>query len=233
MENETFYVNAVLLMGIVMATLSLTIMGLRSESFKNNITLRYSRRNMALAFLVLSANAFLHYHFRFRLFSPSVAIALDISAYFLVAILLALTYIPLLDPNYRSIGRIIRFIALWLVCGGSVWLASLCVYGTISLVLQILSGVVLLYAIVDIAVCFSRVYNKERAMLTESTVENVDKFSAFLTFSLILLILLGIGSSVICLMDDIAVHAYYHVIATLLFWRLFMSYANYICSLRN
>lgn len=228
-----FHYNTVMFMGIVMGVLALTTFFIHSEALKNNDSLNRSRYNLAWGFVVLCIDCVLHGVYGFRFNDPSVGVALDITCYYLLIIFFSFSYLPLLDPTYRTSSRRTRFLLKWLACSGLVWSAALFVDGTPSMIMQICGGVLFVVSVVDVTIAYSRRYHNVSSMLTETSVANVENFSRFLYSSLMLIIILGVFAATVSILHDMQVQCYFNLISTFLFWRLFMSFNNYVCNLNN
>lgn len=227
-----FHYTSVMIMGIVMATLCVTTLFLKSDAFENNDSLRRSRTNLSLGFFSIALNCILHGIYQFRFNDPSVGVALDISCYYSLIIFFGFTYIPLLDPAFDSRKRKLSFGIIWALCSTFVWLAALVLDGTLSVILQIAGGILFFFSVARISFAFSRRYHNVSNMLTELSVDNVENFSRFLYSSLVVIIVTGIFAALVSILGNIEIQCYFNLVSTLLFWRLFMSFANYLASLR-
>lgn len=76
---------------------------------------RRSRRFIATALLVLSANYFVHLFAGLRFENPELAILMNISTYFISYWLFSTAFITLLKRSYLTSGLIVRHLSSWLL----------------------------------------------------------------------------------------------------------------------
>lgn len=224
---------SLLVLGVVGLTMCFVLADFQSVSFQEDRNLSDARRLIALSFLALSANSFAHDYWAMEILSPSVGIALDISSYFLIAILLSFAYIPLIDPTYlKNTKRKWFHIGSWLVSSVCLWVAAIFTYGGTTKILLSIVGLLCFSSILLIFTDFMRRYRKESNMLTDSDVDTMGYFSRFMYRSVVIVACIGLASVVVTLFGNAVWKSYFHLFSAIMFFQLGMSFVNFVTNKR-
>ena len=224
---------SMLILAVVSVTMAFVLMGFKSVSFQEDHDLSLSRQYITYAYLVLAASNILHLVYGFRVQQPSVGIALDITAYFLVAILLSYVYIPLIYPYYRKSRVKWLHISCWFLSSACLWTASLFTYGLLSTILITVGGVLCIASIVRILVDFIRRYHIESDTLTDTDLYSIESFRRFMYRSALLMGFVGFASVGVTLFGNLDWKSYFSIFSAFIFFLLGMSYINYVTNLKG
>src|SRR5574344_1435636 len=133
---DALYNYSLLVACITLFTFGISM--LLAKTPKKSIYFSYdrSRRILGVALIFFGIQVLLQLIFGFRTSFPYIAIALNITIFYLEAILFGMAFISLLTPEYISKHQIFRDMGKWAVCMLLLWCATLCLDGTLRTAIQ-------------------------------------------------------------------------------------------------
>ncbi len=151
-----------------------------------------SRRIMAIAFFVYGAQFFLQWKFNVRDEFPMAASALNVTFFYLAALLLGLSFISLLDERYLNRRRVVRELAGCLGVAAVVWGAILFLPETSAFWVLIAAAAGLFLYVAHLSYVFFRTYRACVKKIHNYYSDEVDAFIRWISKSVFLSILMGL-----------------------------------------
>ncbi len=153
-----------------------------------------TRKILAVAMFFWGVQIMLQWLFNFRTESPHIASALNITCYYIGAILFGMAYISLLDATYISKQQMRSDFTKWGIVCVAVWSAIFLLQGTSRYVVLILSALFFLGDAARISWIFFRTYRKAVREIDNYYSENTDAFIRWIyrsTFGIVFFGLIG------------------------------------------
>lgn len=185
-----------------------------------------TRKILAVAMFLWGVQILLQLLFNFRTESPHIASALNISCYYMGAILFGMAYISLLDTTYISARQMRHDFTKWGVVCVVVWSTALLLQGTSKYVVLIASALFFLGDATRIAWIFFRTYRKAVRKIDNYYSENTDAFIRWIYRSTFGIVFFGLIGAVMAFAPKWAVGVYMST-GICMFVYIFLSLLNY------
>lgn len=151
-----------------------------------------TRKILAVALLFWGVQILLQWLFNFRTESPHIASALNITCYYMAAILFGMAYISLLDATYISRRQMRRDFSRWGIVCAAVWSAVILLQGTSMYAVLIAAAAFFLLEAVRISRTFFITYNKTVREIDNYYSENTDAFIRWIYRSTLGIVFFGV-----------------------------------------
>lgn len=224
---DTIYNYSLVVGWIILFTLGTCL--LMAKTTKKDVyhTYHRSRRIMGVAFLLYGLQILLQWIFEFRTSAPHIAAALNITCFYMGAILFGMSFISLLDPSYISRYRIISHFGKWTACMVVLWSATGGLEGKLRTVIQIITAVFFFWQACLIIRSFFRTYHRAISQVENYYADNVDGFVYWLYKSTFGIIFFGLTSAVIAFAPQWGI-AIQMSAGIFMFLYIFLSFMNYM-----
>jgi len=224
---DSVYTNTVMLLSVTEVILGCVLCFIHVQVNEMNQIYRRSRLFLAAAFIVLAANSFVHSTFHIRAHSVALAISFNIASYYLMAILVGLTYIPLINLAGFGRRRLKFLLARWFVTSATLLTSAQYVTDKrVMLGITIVGALVFFVDALLLSIRFFRIYVAMVHHFKESYVNEIEVFMKYLYKGVVAIIVTGLSSVVVTYMPAWVITAY-SAIAILLFIYVFVSFNNY------
>lgn len=185
-----------------------------------------TRKILAVAMFFWGVQILLQWLFNFRTESPHIASALNITCYYMAAILFGMAYISLLDATYISRRQMRGDFTKWGIVCVAVWSAAFLLQGTSKYVVLIASALFFLGDATRIAWIFFRTYRKAVREIDNYYSENTDAFIRWIYRSTFGIVFFGLIGAVMAFAPQWAVGIYMSA-GIGMFVYIFISLLNY------
>ncbi len=185
-----------------------------------------SRRLMGLSFVFLAIEEFIQWHFNFRLTSSPLVAALNITCYYLMAILVGMSVISLIEHGYICRRQMARDFGLYGIVVIVVWCAATLAQEQTQFLLFVGCSVVFALETMRITMRFFRSYHHAWRALDNYYSDNMELFTHWIYNSVLFLVFTGLIGSVLAYFTPTAA-AVQVVIADAMCLYVFMSMNNY------
>lgn len=195
---------------------------------KSNAYKSYDRTKkiLSVALFIWGAQVLLQWLFNFRDEAPNVATALNISCYYMCALLFGMAYISLLDAKYISKKQIRCDFAKWSIVSVSVWCAVCFFQGIWISVLLIAAATFFFFDTFRIVCTFYNTYRKVSVEMDNYYSENTDAFIRWIYHSTYGISFLGLIGAFMAFAPKWAVGLYMSA-GIVMFVYIFLSMLNY------
>lgn len=222
-QMETLYYNSLLVAWPLLFVFSFILLFGKVPDRDIYRSYNRTRRIVGVALGLFAIQILLQWLFNFRENTPLHAAGLNLTCYYLEAILLGMAYISLLDESYISRRRIIRDFAKYA-------LAMVCIW--VSIALDFAAGVmagaaIFLFESLRITIVFFRTYRHSLRMMDDFYSEDTEGFIVWLYHSTLLIVFFGLIGSFMAFMPLWAVGMYMFA-GIFVFIYIFMSLLNYM-----
>ena len=188
---------------------------------------RRSSKILGVALLFFGLQIFLQWLFQFRSSAPHVAAALNLSCFYLEALLFGMSFISLLDRDYLTPKLVKTNSIKWSSFEVVLWSSVLFFEGTARSVMLILLALFFLADASRIALLFFSTYHKALKQMNNYYSDNVDGFVLWLSKSTYGIVFFGLIASVLAFAPKWIV-ALYTLLGIFMFIYIFSSFINYL-----
>ncbi|MDD2952658.1 MAG: helix-turn-helix domain-containing protein [Parabacteroides sp.] len=186
-----------------------------------------SRRIMGAAFILFGVQILLQWLFEFRTFEPHIASAMNITCFYMEAILFGMSFISLLNTSYITRRRVVSDFGKWAACMAALWSATLGLEGTPRTVIQITAAVFFLWQACLIIRIFFRTYHRAKDKVDNYYADNVNGFVKWLYKSTFGIIFFGLTSAIIAFAPKWGI-VIQMTAGIFMFFYIFNSFMNYL-----
>lgn len=185
-----------------------------------------TRKILSVALALWGLHILLQLLFNFRTEAPHMATALNISCYYIGAILFGMAYISLLDATYISKQQMRHDFTKWVIICVVVWSAAIFLQGVARFVALIAAAALFLIEAIRIARIFFRTYHKAVHEIENYYSENTDAFIRWLYRSTLGIVFFGVIGAPMAFAPKWAVGIYMSA-GICMFVYIFLSLLNY------
>lgn len=196
------------------------------KTAKYNNYLR-SRTILGVALILFAIQIMTQWLFDFRDNARHIATALNITCYYLEAILFGMSFISLLRPSYICSRQLLSDFGKWTACMAVMWTAVLTLDGTVRTVVQIAAASVFFCDAARIAIIFFRTYHRARKNMDDYYADNVKDFAAWLSKSTYGIVFFGLTGAILAFAPKTVI-AIQMILGIGMFVYIFLSFINYI-----
>lgn len=192
-------------------------------------TYRYynrSRKILGVALLLFGVQILLQWVFDFRSEMPWIAASLNLSCYYLEAILFGMSFISLLDPQYINRRQMLRDFVPWIASVAFIWCAVHLSEGKIRLALLVIGAVIFFANAVRISLAFFKAYRTAGQRTDSYSAENLGQFVRWLRKSTYGIIFFGLSGSILAFAPRQG-NAIYMFAGIFMFIYIYISFRNY------
>jgi AraC-like DNA-binding protein len=185
-----------------------------------------SRTILGVALIFFGVQILLQWLFDFRTNARHFATALNITCFYLEAILFGMSFISLLNPSYICRRQVCYDFGKWAACMIMMWMAVMILKGTERIVVLIVAAAFFFCDAVRITVIFFRTYHRVCKSMEDYYADNVKVFVAWLSRSTYGIVFFGLTGAVVAFApkDVIAVQM---LLGIAMFIYIFISFLNY------
>lgn len=151
---------------------------------------------MGGAFLIYCVQFFIQWRFNVRDDFPLVASALNITFFYLSAIMVGFSFISLLNEKYLNRKRAIADLSLWAVVNILIWLSITFLPKSISMWVLIVAALIFFVYVANISWIFFKTYRSAVRKIQNYHSEEVDSFIRWISKSVFFAIVMGLICSV-------------------------------------
>ena len=190
------------------------------------ITYNRSRRLTAATMIVFGIQLLLHWIFFFRIHTPYIATALNLTGFHIEAILFSMSQISLLNNRYirkRQLRRDAMFCALTILVA---WPSAILMTGTAQLVTMIAAAAIFLGHAIYLALVFFHTYRRAMHWIDNYYTEDIEAFVKWMFRSTIGFICYSLPGSMLAFCPQNH-NTVYMMIIICLFTYIFISFQNY------
>lgn|SRR5574344_920056 len=225
--EQTIYNNSLLAAwAILLAFGFCLIFGSAPKTVKYNNYLR-SRTILGVALIFFAIQIMTQWLFDFRGNARHIATALNITCYYLEAILFGMSFISLLRPSYICSRQLLSDFGKWTACMAVMWTAVLTLDGTVRTVVQIAAASVFFCDAARISIIFFRTYHRARKNMDDYYADNVKDFTAWLSKSTYGIVFFGLTGAILAFAPKTVI-AIQMILGIGMFVYIFLSFINYI-----
>lgn len=185
-----------------------------------------SRKILGVALLLFGVQILLQWVFDFRSEMPWIAASLNLSCYYLEAILFGMSFISLLDPQYINRQQMQRDFVPWMASVTFIWFAVNLSEGKIRLALLIIASIIFFANAVRISLAFFKAYRIAGQLADSYSAENLGQFVRWLKKSTYGIIFFGLSGSVLAFATRLG-NAIYMFVGIFMFIYIYVSFRNY------
>lgn len=186
-----------------------------------------SRKLLAVAMWVLSLEVFLQWEFNIRSNLPHIASALNITTYYLMSIILSMSFISLINPSYINKKRIIVDFSKYIVLIVIMWPCVLLGSHSISRSVLIFSAVYFFIDVSRLIIIFFKAYRLARNEVDNYYADNIGNFVKWLYWSVVSICLLC-PISLFFIFASKFYNGCFMFFGAIIFCYIFISFQNYI-----
>lgn len=195
-----------------------------TAAYKNYLR---SRTILGVALILFGVQIMLQWIFDFRGNAPHIATALNITCYYLEAILFGMSFISLLHPSYICRRQIVCDFSKWVMCITVMWTASTILGGIGRTVIQVAVAVSFFFDAARITIIFFRTYHRALKSMDNYYADNVTKFVAWLSKSTYGIVFFGLTGAVLAFAPKTVI-AIQMILGIGMFVYIFLSFLNYM-----
>ncbi len=182
---------------------------------------------MGIAFLIYCVQFFLQWKFNARDDFPLVASALNITLFYLAAIMLEFSFISLLNEKYLNRRRVIADLSLWSITSMAVWSSVAFLPESISMWVLILAAVWFFVYVARISWIFFKTYRSAVHKIQNYYSEEESGFIRWISKSVFFAIVMGLLCSVMAFAPKWVITLY--LFASIpFFYYIFVCFLNYL-----
>jgi len=186
-----------------------------------------SRKILGVALFLFAVQVFVQWLFDFRGKNPQIASALNLTCFYLQAILFGMSFISLLDKRYINRRQIVSDFTKWILFVIYLWVSVLAVPSPLSHILLLLASAFFFIDATRITLIFFRTYRIAVKKVQNYYSENVDCFVRWLYKSTYGIIFFGLICSVMAFAPKWAVTIYMSL-GIFMFIYIFVCFLNYM-----
>lgn len=186
-----------------------------------------SRRILGVAYLVFAIGISQFTFFNLRATNPQVAVALQLSYFYIEAILWGMSFCSLLDHHYISRRKLTLEFGLYVIFIAVAWGGALVAESRVSIVMLVVASAWFFIKASGISIRFLKIYSRAKRRINEYYADNVEGFVMWLHNSTYIIIFLGLSSSILAFCPRWC-NAVFMLCGTVLFTYVFISFQNYI-----
>ncbi len=186
-----------------------------------------SRKILGVALFLFAVQVFVQWLFDFRGKNPQIASALNLTCFYLQAILFGMSFISLLDKRYINRRQIVSDFTKWILFVIYLWVSVLAVPSPLSHILLLLASAFFFIDATRITLIFFRTYRIAVKKVQNYYSENVDCFVHWLYKSTYGIIFFGLICSVMAFAPKWAVTIYMSL-GIFMFIYIFVCFLNYM-----
>lgn len=188
---------------------------------------RRSRKIMGVAFLVYCLQFFFQWKLNARDNFPTIASALNITFFYLAAILLGFSFISLLKERYITKLRIIYSFAGWILFSLVVWLSIFLLPGNTAKYVLIFSALWLFVLIAYLSWDFFEAYRDAVKKIRNYHSDEVDGFIRWINKSVFFAVIMGLLCSVMAFAPKWMLTLYL-IVSIPFFYYIFICFIDYL-----
>jgi AraC-like DNA-binding protein len=185
-----------------------------------------TRKILSVALFLWGVQVILQWVFNLREETPNIATALNISCYYMGALLFGMAYISLLDSKYISKNQKRCDFVKWSIVSVSVWCAVLFLHGIWMYVVLIAAAAFFFFDASRIAYIFYQTYRKASCEIDNYYSENTDAFIRWIYHSTFGIVFFGLVGAFMAFAPKWAVGLYMWA-GIVMFVYIFLSLLNY------
>ncbi|MDD3108423.1 MAG: helix-turn-helix domain-containing protein [Alistipes sp.] len=223
---DSLYYNSLLIAWAVLLILSFVLFAGKVPQTQRFRAYNKTRKLLAVSLFFWSVQILLQWIFNFREEAPHIASALNITCYYLGAILFGMGYTSLLNPHYISSAQTRSDFTKWGAVCVTVWSAVLFLQDTARLAVLIAAALFFLVDSTRIALLFFRTYHKAVHNIENYYSENVEAFIRWLSHSVLGIVFFGMIGAVMAFAPKWMVGLYMSA-GIVMFVYIFISLLNY------
>lgn len=198
-------------------------------------TYRYynrSRKILGIALLLFGVQVLLQWVFDLRSEMPWIAASLNLSCYYLEAILFGMSFISLLDPQYINRRQMIHDFVPWIASVAFIWCTVNLSEGRNRLALLVIGAVIFFANAVRISLAFFKAYRIAGQRADSYSAENLEQFVRWLRKSTYGIIFFGLSGSILAFATRLG-NAIYMFAGIFMFIYIYISFRNYSVHLKE
>ena len=182
-----------------------------------------TRRIVGVALGLFGIQILLQWLFNFRERTPLYAAGLNLTCFYVEAILLGMAYISLLNDSYICRRQMIRDFAVYALAMVCIWVSIVCDFAA-----GVVAGAaIFLFESLRITITFFRTYRHSVRMMDDFYSEDIEGFIVWLYHSTLLIVFFGLIGSFMAFMPLWAVGIYMFA-GIFVFIYIFMALLNYM-----
>lgn len=223
---DALYNYSLLVAWIILFTFGSSL--LLAKTPKKEVYFCYNRSRWILgaALLLFGVQVLLQWIFEFRTSTPYIATALNITVFYMAAILFGMAFISLLSPTYISRHQVCGDFSKWAVCMAVLWMATLGLDGILRTVMQIFASAFFFWQACILVRIFFIVYRQAVYKVDNYYADNVNVFVQWLYKSTFGIIAFGLTGAVLAFTPKWCV-AIQMTAGIFMFFYIYISFMNY------
>lgn len=225
--TEVLYNHSLIVAWIILFAFGICLILVKGPEGKSSYIYNRSRLILGTAFFLFGVQVFLQWHFGFRSSAPYIAVALNITIFYLAAILFGMSFISLLDFSYISRRRARTAFGKWAVCMAVIWAGTLGTEGIVRTMIQIACSVFFFWQACLIILDFFHAYRRAIYKVDNYYADNVDSFVRWLYKSVYGIIFFGLTAAVIAFTPKWCI-AIQMSAGVVMFFYIFLSFMSYM-----
>lgn len=224
---QNLYSHSLLTAWVMLFIFSVCLFCARSEKRKPGKVYILAKDILGAALLIFGVEILLQWIYDFRGTAPQIATALNISTFYLEAILFGMAFISLINPTYICRRQLRNDFAKWALTSAILWAATLWLEGTTQRLIQGAASLIFLLDAGRITILFFKTYHKAVKEMDNYYADNVSAFVRWLYRSTIGIVFFGLTVAVVAFAPKWVV-AIQMTAGILMFAYIFLSFMNYM-----
>lgn len=223
---DAIYNYSLLVAWIILFTLGNSLLWAKTPKKEMYFSYNRSRRILGVALVLFGVQVLLQWIFEFRTSAPHIATAMNITIFYLEAILFGMAFISLLVPTYISRRQTRSGFSKWLVCMAVLWAATLGLEGTLRTAIQIVASAFFFWQACLIIRDFFIVYRQAVYKVDNYYADNVNVFVQWLYKSTLGIIAFGLTGAILAFTPKWCI-AIQMTAGIFMFFYIYISFMNY------
>jgi AraC-like DNA-binding protein len=196
----------------------------KAAAYKNYLRARII---LGVALILFGIQILLQWEFDFRDNARHIATSLNLTCFYLQAILFGMSFISLLDAHYITRKRMVSDFGKWAVCMVMLWIGALALKGTPRMLIMIATSVCFFCDAMRITLIFFRTYHRAVKSMDDYYSDNVKEFVAWIYKSTYGIVFFGLTGAVLAFAPK-AVITVQMIAGIGMFIYIFLSFMNYM-----
>lgn len=225
--TDAIYNYSLFVAWIILFTFGISLLLAKTPKKEVYFSYHRSRLILGVAFLLFGVQVLLQWIFEFRTSMPHIATALNITIFYMAAILFGMAFISLLNPTYISRQQVHVDFSKWAVCMAVLWTATLGLEGVSRTVMQIIASAFFFWQACLIVRGFFIVYRQAMYKVDNYYADNVNVFVRWLYKSTLGIIAFGLTGAVLAFTPKWCV-SIQMTAGIFMFFYIYISFMNYV-----